>query len=106
MLESQVRASEQLAEKPEPSEVAIKFARLTRNHVRALQPGEHLTEHGIVVERQRNGDLRYSVNIMVDGRRIHRVIGRESEGMDRPREGRCASPAHNAGTAGRLEKAS
>jgi integrase len=40
-------------------------------------------EHGISVERQRNGDARYSINIMVDGRRIHRVVGRESEGVTR-----------------------
>lgn len=30
-----------------------------------------------------NGDTRYSVNIMVDGQRIHRVIGRQSEGVTR-----------------------
>jgi hypothetical protein len=30
-----------------------------------------------------DGDLRYSVNIMVDGKRVHRVIGRESEGVTR-----------------------
>ena len=28
-------------------------------------------------------DVRYSVNIMVDGQRIHRVIGRASEGVTR-----------------------
>ena len=30
-----------------------------------------------------DGDLRYSVNVMVDGKRIHRVIGKESDGITR-----------------------
>jgi len=34
-------------------------------------------------ERLANGDGRYSVNIMADGIRIHRVIGKESEGTTR-----------------------
>lgn len=63
--------------------MALKFSRLTRPSIGALEPGERINEHGIVVERQRNGDARYSLNIMVDGRRIHRVVGRESEGVTR-----------------------
>ncbi|MCH8139152.1 MAG: site-specific integrase, partial [Proteobacteria bacterium] len=30
-----------------------------------------------------DGDVRYSINIMVDGQRVHRVIGRESDGTTR-----------------------
>jgi hypothetical protein len=30
-----------------------------------------------------DGDLRYSVNVMVDRKRIHRVIGKESDGITR-----------------------
>jgi len=30
-----------------------------------------------------DGDLRYSVNVMVDRKRIHRVIGKESHGITR-----------------------
>ncbi|WP_417210084.1 tyrosine-type recombinase/integrase [Antarctobacter sp.] len=40
-------------------------------------------EHGITFRRDVNGDGVYSINIMVDRRRIHRVIGRESEGVTR-----------------------
>lgn len=63
--------------------MALKFARLTRPNIKALAPGERLQEHGITAERQRNNDIRYSINIMVDGNRVHRVIGRESEGVTR-----------------------
>lgn len=63
--------------------MALKFNRLTRPALRGMKPGEKLTEHGITAERQQNGDVRYSVNIMVDGQRIHRVIGRESERVTR-----------------------
>lgn len=60
-----------------------RFSRLTRPAVKNLQPGEQLTEQGITFRREPNGDGVFSVNIMVDRRRIHRVIGRESEGVTR-----------------------
>src|SRR5215813_5655753 len=85
--------------------MALRFSRLDRPAVRKLSVGESITEHGITAERLADGDARYSVNIMVDGQRIHRVIGRESEGVTRSqaeefieakrteaREGRLALP--------------
>lgn len=63
--------------------MAIRFSKLTRPAIRALKVGGSLTEHGITFRRDANGDGVYSVNIMVDRRRIHRVIGRESEGVTR-----------------------
>jgi integrase len=63
--------------------MALRFSRLTRDAIRRLKPGERLTEHGISADRLANGDTRYTVSIMVDGQRIHRVIGRESENTTR-----------------------
>jgi integrase len=63
--------------------MSIRFTRLDRPAVRRLHPGQKITEHGIAVERLANGDLRYTVNVMVNGRRVHRVIGRHSEGVTR-----------------------
>jgi integrase len=63
--------------------MALKFTSLTRLNARKLPPGQKLTEHGITLERLANGDGRYTVNIMVDGIQIHRVIGKESEGVTR-----------------------
>lgn len=63
--------------------MSLRFNRLTRTAVRTLSVGARINEHGITAERQSNGDCRYSINIMVDGQRIHRVIGRESEGVTR-----------------------
>lgn len=63
--------------------MARRFTRLTRDAIRRLKPGEKITEHGTTAERLRGGDVRYTVNIMVDGERIHRVIGRESDGTTR-----------------------
>ena len=63
--------------------MARRFDRLHRLSVRSLSSGDKITEHGITAERMENGDTRYSVNIMVDGQRIHRVIGRQSEGVTR-----------------------
>ena len=48
-----------------------------------LPSGGKLTEHGITFVRLDNGDGVFSVNVMADGQRIHRVIGRESEGVTR-----------------------
>jgi len=63
--------------------MALRFARLDRPSIRKLQPGQKIMEHGITAERLTNGDVRYTVNVMVDGQRIHRVIGRESEAVTR-----------------------
>ena len=63
--------------------MALRFSRLDRPAIRRLKPGEKITEHGITVERLPDGDLRYSVNVMVDGERIHRVLGRERDGVTR-----------------------
>lgn len=59
------------------------FTRLTRPSIRRLKPGERITERGITAEKLYDGDVRYSVNVMVDGQRVHRVIGRESDGTTR-----------------------
>ncbi|MFD1767972.1 tyrosine-type recombinase/integrase [Sphingorhabdus buctiana] len=63
--------------------MAKTFAKLTRPAIRNLEIGKRIAEHGIVAERTSAGDVRYSINIMADGQRIHRVIGRESEGVTR-----------------------
>ena len=56
--------------------MAIKFTKITRANQRSLNAGEKLDEHGITFERLSNGDGRYKINIMVDGLRIHRVVGK------------------------------
>lgn len=63
--------------------MTLKFTKLTRTKIRSLQPKQEISEHGITFKRLINGDGRYAVNIMVDGQRIHRVIGKESEGVTR-----------------------
>jgi integrase len=85
--------------------MALRFQRLTRPAIRALQPGEKIAEHGIVAERQRNGDARYSINIMADGQRIHREIGRESEGVTREQAERAIEKFRTDARAGRLDLA-
>ncbi len=60
--------------------MAKKFQILKRDELRKVKKGETLTEHGISFLRQEDGDGVFSVNIMVDGQRIHRVVGRESDG--------------------------
>lgn len=63
--------------------MAKTFDKLTRPAMRKLSPNGKISEHGITFERQASGDGVFTVNIMVDGQRIHRVIGRESEGTTR-----------------------
>jgi integrase len=59
------------------------FLKLTRSQMRKLESGGRITERGITFERIADGDGLFSVNIMVDRRRIHRSIGRESDGTTR-----------------------
>src|SRR5258706_11072915 len=82
--------------------MARAFKKLTRPIMRSLGPGARLTEHGISFERTANGDGVFSINIMVDGRRIHRVIGRESEGVTRTQAEQFISSAQTDARAGRL----
>ena len=63
--------------------MSLRFSKLDRPAIRRLAVGAKIREHGITAERLADGDLRYSVNIMVDGERIHRVIGRASDGVTR-----------------------
>jgi integrase len=53
---------------------------LTRASLRKLAPGQSVTERGVTYTRL-DGDGRWSINVMVKRRRIHQVIGLESEGF-------------------------
>ena len=55
--------------------------KLSPTSTRKMLACDKVTENGITFERLAGGDGRWSVNIMVDGSRIHRVIGLESEGV-------------------------
>ncbi|MBB5676405.1 tyrosine-type recombinase/integrase [Xanthomonas arboricola] len=59
------------------------FAKLTRTGMRGLKAGQSLSEHGITYTRTGSGDGRWSVNVMVNRRRHHQVVGLESEGYTR-----------------------
>jgi len=59
------------------------FTLLSRHAMRKLSPGAKLTEDGITFQRLENGDGLFTISVMVDGLRIHRVIGRESDGTTR-----------------------
>ena len=85
--------------------MALKFARLTRPAIRALLAGEKLAEHGITVERLATGDTRYSINVMVDGARLHRVVGRESDGVTREQAERLIERLRTEAREGRLSLA-
>ncbi len=57
------------------------MTKLTRLALRQLDPGQHLTAGGIRFDRLANGDGRFTVELMVDRVRIHRVVGLESAGV-------------------------
>ena len=82
--------------------MALKFAKLDRTAIRRLKPGENIAEHGMMVERLADGDLRYTVNVMVDGQRVHRVIGRESTGVTRTQCEEFIEQARTEARSGRL----
>jgi integrase len=79
------------------------FQRLTRPNINKLRPGQKITENGITFERPANGDGTYSVNIMVDRVRIHRVVGRESDGTTRTQ---CETFIETTRTAAREDRLS
>lgn len=83
--------------------MARTFRKLNRTDTRKLEAGQSLTEHGITFERMSDGDGRYSVNVMVDGERIHRVIGRESEKVTRSQAERFIEQVRTDARHGRLK---
>jgi len=62
-----------------------KFVRLTPAAIRGLKPGMRIAEHGIVVDGLPGGDARFLIERMIAGKRIHRVIGLRSTGVNRTR---------------------
>lgn len=82
--------------------MALKFTTLTRAKQRALAPKKTLQEHGIEFDRLTNGDGRYSINVMVDGERIHRLVGKESEGVTRLQAEELLATLRTEARAGRL----
>lgn len=82
--------------------MAYRFDKLTRPAMRKLEPGSKIAEHGISFERLANGDGLFTVNIMVDGQRIHRTIGRESDGTTRMQAEEFIAKAKTDARAGRL----
>ncbi|WP_374394423.1 tyrosine-type recombinase/integrase [Sphingopyxis sp.] len=83
--------------------MAARFARLTKPAISALKVGQRINEHGIVAERMKNGDIRFSVNIMVDRERIHRVVGMEGEGVTREQAVRAVEAFRTKAREGRLD---
>lgn len=83
--------------------MALKFSRLTRPAIRSLDKGQRIHEHGITAERLANGDVRYSVNVMIDRQRVHRVIGRESEGVTREQAERAIETLRTRAREDRLD---
>ena len=82
--------------------MALTFARLTRPAIRALAIGERIAEHGITADRLKSGDVRYTVDMVCDGQRIHRVVGRESEGVTRHQAEVFIEQARTEARGGRL----
>ncbi len=82
--------------------MALKFSKLTRANMRKLSAGQKLNENGIIFERLLNGDARFSINIMVDGQRVHRIIGKESEGVTRKQAEELIAKIRTDARSGRL----
>jgi len=83
--------------------MALKFKHLDRMALRKLKPGDKCTEHGITFERLADGDGRYTINIMVDGIHVHRVMGKESEGVTREQAEDFIEQARTEARQGRLK---
>ena len=70
--------------------------------MRQLQKGQTLSESGIAYTKLQDGDGRFVVNIMVDGVRIHRSIGKESDGVTREKAEQFIAQAKTQSRNGRL----
>jgi hypothetical protein len=80
-----------------------RFTRLDRAAIKRLEPGDNLTEQGITAQCMPNRDIRYSVNVMVDGRRIHKAIGFARDGVTLTQCQQFIERAKSDARAGRLD---
>ena len=83
--------------------MTLRFTRLDRLSIRRLRPGQKITERGITAECLEDGDVRYTVNVMANGVRIHRVIGRSSDGTTRTQAEDFIAKARGDAKEGRLD---
>jgi integrase len=79
-----------------------RFEKLTRLEMRALLPGKRIVEHGIVYEKLKSGDGRFELCIQVNGKRMHRVVGNESEGITRMHAEQAIEKLKNEARMGRI----
>jgi integrase len=70
--------------------------------LRQLAVGGSIAERGIIAEKLAGGEIRWSINIMVDGERIHRVVGLESAGVTRTQAEEFIAAARTKAREGRL----
>jgi hypothetical protein len=80
-----------------------RFTRLDRAAIKHLEPGDNLTEQGITAQCMPNRDIRYSVNVMVDGHRVHKAIGFASDGVTLTQCQEFIERARSDARAGRLD---
>lgn len=59
------------------------LVKLARPEIRRLASGAKINVRGITFEKSATGDGMFTLNIMVVGQRIHRAVGRESDGTTR-----------------------
>lgn len=63
--------------------MGIKYSKLTRTNMRQLLKDEVIIEHGIMFSRLASGDGVFRVCAMIDGIRVNRTVGYESDGTTR-----------------------
>ena len=78
------------------------FSKLTRANMKSQKPGDKIQENGIIYTKLNNGDAVFSINIMVDGRRIHRTVGKESRGTTRTQAEEYINKLYNEAKEDRL----
>lgn len=83
--------------------MARTVGRLRREGVKRLAPGQAISERGITARKLPNGDVRWSINIMVDGERIHRIVGLESENTGKTQAEDLIAKLRSDSRAGRLD---
>lgn len=82
--------------------MAKKFEKLTAPNLKTLAPGAEITENGIRFRRAKKDDGIWGVFVMVDGQRISRTLGRQSEGVTRKKAENFVEQARTDARHGRL----
>ncbi len=83
--------------------MANSYTKLTPKQIVLMPVGACISESGITAKKMKNGHVSFSINVMIDGQRIHRTVGMSNDGTSRGDAERLVARLKTEAREGRLK---